>query len=278
MMSEAKIILDLSNEDYHSKPDFSSSQIKDMLRTPAHFYAKHISKDAKKSEPTKSMLLGTVVHSLVLESDKFSNEYAISQNFDRRTKKGKAAAAEFEELTAGKTIIDDEMYQQAKAMAENVLKHPVAKLLKLPDMINEASIFYTDSETGLDCRIRPDFHLPPCDAFPNGLIVDLKTTDNAGYFAFNRTIVNFGYHISAAMYCDGFMQLYDTKEPPAFIWLVVERDAPYAPIAYSPDSTTLAKGWDKKSEALIILADCLAKDEWNAYSTDILNIELPKWA
>lgn len=269
---------DLSNDAYHAMPELSSTQIKDVLRTPAHFYAKHLAVDKKTKAPTASMLLGTVVHTLVLESDKFDAEYVISKNFDRRTKQGKADAAEFEAANSRKTVIDGDLYDQAKLMATSILKHPVARLLKLPAMIPEASIFYTDLETELDCRIRPDYHLPPCEQFPNGLIVDLKTTDNASYNAFNRTIINFGYHISAAMYCDGFMQLYDTDEPPAFLWLIGERDAPYAVIAYSPNFETMQKGDDKKREALQLIAECMAAEEWPAYSTDILDINLPAWA
>lgn len=273
-----RIELNLSNDDYHAMPELSSSQIKDVLRTPAHFYAKHLAPDRELRAPTANMLLGTVVHTLVLENDKFDDEYAVSEKFDMRTKLGKAESAAFMEKNVGKTIIDKHTHAQALRMANNILKHPVAKLLRLPNMIAEASVFYTDAETGLDCRIRPDYHLPPCDTMPNGLIVDLKTTDNASYGAFSRTIVNFGYHISAAMYCDGFMQLYGTTEPPAFIWLIGERDAPYAVVAYQPENETMQKGLADKLEALATIKDCIKTDTWNAYPTDVLNINLPAWA
>lgn len=273
-----RIELDLPNDDYHAMPELSSTQIKDVLRTPAHFYAKHLAVNKKSHAPTATMLLGTVVHTLVLESDKFDAEYAISEKFDRRTKQGKADAAEFEDANAHKMVIDSDLHTQAKLMADNILKHPVARLLRLPSMIAEASIFYTDVETDLDCRIRPDYHLPPCEQFPYGLIVDLKTTDNASYSAFTRTIVNFGYHISAAMYCDGFMQMYDTTEPPAFLWLIGERDAPYAVVCYEPDFSTMQKGDDKKREALQLLAECMSSGHYPAYPTHPINIELPAWA
>lgn len=273
-----RIELNLPNDDYHAMPQLSSTQIKDALRTPAHFYAKHRAVDKKSHAPTATMLLGTVVHTLVLESDKFDSEYAISQKFDKRTKQGKLDAELFSSINAHKTVIDDAIYTQAQSMANSILRHPVARLLKLPSMIPEASIFYTDTETGLDCRIRPDYHLPPCEQFPHGLIVDLKTTDNASYGAFNRTIINFGYHISAAMYCDGFMQMYGTDEPPPFLWLIGERDAPYAVICYQPNAETMAKGLADKNEALSIIADCENTGDWYGYPSDILDINLPMWA
>lgn len=273
-----RIDLNLPNDEYHAMPELSSTQIKDVLRTPAHFYAKHRAVGKKSHAPTATMLLGTVVHTLVLESDKFDAEYAISEKFDKRTKNGKAQAALFDAVNTEKTVIDQSVYAQARLMADSILKHPVARLLKLPAMIPEASIFYRDVESDLACRIRPDYHLPPCEQFPQGLIVDLKTTDNASYHAFNRTIINFGYHISAAMYCDGYMQLYETDEPPVFLWLIGERDAPYASICYQPDFSTMQKGDDKKRDALKLLAECVENNHYPAYSTDITNIELPQWA
>lgn len=271
------IITDMTNAKYHQQKAFSSSQIKDILRTPAHFFAKHMSEKTPKA-PTSDMLLGSVVHTLLLENDKFAEEYAVSTKFDRRTKQGKADAEEFEQANIGKTIIDQDTYDKALLMTTSLQQHNVAKLLKTNNAIAEASIFYTDKETGLECRIRPDFHIPPCEVFPNGLIVDLKTTDNARSSSFAKTIHNFGYHISAAMYQDGFMQYYQTNEPPPFIWLVAEREAPYAVIAYSPDDETLYKGHDKKSQALSTLAECLKTNHFPAYSSDILTIEMPKWA
>ena len=95
-------------------PELSSSQIKDVLRTPAHFYAKHMAVDKKTNAPTLNMLLGTVVHSLLLEPDRFDSEYVVSQKFDRRTKQGKADAAEFEAANAEKVVIDEAIYSEAK--------------------------------------------------------------------------------------------------------------------------------------------------------------------
>lgn len=271
------LITNMTNAEYHAHSAFSSSQINEILRTPAHFYAKHIAKTTTK-KPSDNMLLGTLVHTLLLENDKFANEYAISQKFDKRTKQGKTDAQVFEQANAGKIIIDEQMYETALSMTDNLKQHIVAKLLQQNNTIAEASIFYTDVETGINCRIRPDFHIPPCNNFPNGLIVDLKTTDNASTIQLAKTIYNFGYHISAVMYQDGFMQHYQTNEPPPFIWLVAEREAPFVVVSYAPDEQTLFKGHDKKSLALTTLANCLKNNHFPAYANEILTINLPKYA
>lgn len=273
----AKLINGMSNEKYHAHPAFSSSQLKDMARTPAHFYAKHMTKGNKKA-PTDSMVLGTLVHTLLLEDDKFESEFAIAPKFDRRTKQGKADAQAFEEANAGKIIINDDMLAVATKMADKLKESNVAKLLGTQGALAESSIFYKDENTHIECRIRPDFHIPPCSQFPLGLIVDLKTTDDASSSAFMRTIVNFKYHLSAAMYQYGFMACYKTDDPPPFIWLVIERDAPYGVASYSPSASMLQRGREMLEDALQTLNICLENDEWPAYSPDILDINLPKWA
>ena len=80
------------------------------------------------------------------------------------------------------------------------------------------------------------------------------------------------------MYCDGFMAYYKTTEPPPFIWLIGERDAPYAVVAYQPNFETMQKGYEKFSEAMQLINECMQTNDWYGYPTDILDINLPAWA
>ena len=78
-------------------------------------------------------------------------------------------------------------------------KRIVANLKKLSSYANmqnnygmaEASIFYVDPVFDLQLRVRPDFHIVPCDAFPNGVILDLKTTTDARQNTFQRKCADF---------------------------------------------------------------------------------------
>ncbi len=277
-MTNATMIKNMSNEEYHAHSAFSSSQIKTLNKTPAHFYAQYLAKDKEKKEPTACMLLGTTVHALLLEAETFDSEFIVKKNLDGRTKEGKEYNKNFPELSKGKTIVSEEMYQTALKIVEVTKTHPVAKLLNLPNCINEASIFYTDRETGLNLRVRPDFHIPPCEQFPNGLIVDLKTTKNAEYSSFSKDIHNLGYHLSASMYCEGFMELYNTPIEPNYILLVAEKVAPFGVIAYQMDSRTMLKGNELLHRNLATLAECLTNNHFPSYSQSIKTISLPNWA
>lgn len=269
------MILGLSNADYHSMSSVSSSQLKTILRSPAHYRAAYLD-GAPRKEPTASMVLGSLTHTLFLEPENFGSEYIIAPECDRRTKEGKAVYAAFQDAAEGLTIITAEQLQTAQAMANALCGHIIHEAMTGGHA--EASIFWTDEVTGLACRIRPDYHIPPCETWPTGLIIDVKTTDDARPDAFSRTCVTYGYDLSAAMYCDGFQQHYGTDEPPLFLLLVVERDSPHAVACYECSPEMLDKGNEKYRKAMQLLADSTASGEWPAYDEGIQLLNLPKWA
>jgi len=272
---DAGLILGMSNADYHSLPSVSSSQLKTILRSPAHYHAAYLA-GAPRKEPTASMVLGSLTHTLFLEPEKFGSEYIIAPKWDARTTEGKAIRAAFIDAAEGKTVIDAEQLATAQAMACALCGHQIHEAMTGGHA--EASIFWADEQTGLACRIRPDYHIAPCDMWPSGLILDVKSTDDARAEVFARTCVNFGYDLSAAMYCDGFQQHYGTDEPPLFLLLVVERDAPYAVACYECSPEMLDKGNEKYRRAMRLLADSTASGEWPAYDEGIQLLNLPKWA
>lgn len=280
MNAEAEIpasgmILGLSNADYHALPSVSSSQLKTILRSPAHYADAYLSGKPRK-EPTANMVLGSLTHTLFLEPEQYGSEYIVAPKCDARTTEGKAIRAAFLEASEGKTVIDADQLSTAQAMTAALCGHAIHEAMTGGHA--ETSIFWTDDQTGLACCIRPDYHIAPSDIWPTGLIIDVKTTDDARADAFARTCVNFGYDLSAAMYCDGFQQHYGTDEPPPFLLLVVERDAPYAVACYECSPEMLDKGREKYRKALQLLAECQKSGAWPAYDAGIQLLNLPKWA
>ncbi len=274
---ESGIILGMSNNDYHALPSVGSSKLKTILRSPAHYHAAYLS-GAPRKEPTASMVLGSLTHTLFLEPEQYGNEYIIAPKWDARTSEGKAIRAAFVDAAEGKTVIDNDQMATAQAMANALCGHQIHEAMTGGHA--EASIFWTDDQTGLACRIRPDYHIAPCDMWPTGLIIDVKSTDDARAEAFARTCVNFGYDLSAAMYCDGFQQHYGTTElePPLFLLLVVERDEPHAVICYECSPEMLDKGHMKYRTAMNLLAESTASGNWPGYDDGIQLLNLPKWA
>lgn len=280
------IIEKMGNTEYHAHPNFSSSQLKEMLRSAAHFKVNCLAPDEDDENDDKGadvkkqngdMLLGTLVHCLFLEPDVFDSEFVVSQKFDRRTKDGKAEAAAFEAANVGKMIIDQDMLDAAKGMVETLTQHPVYQVMQNNYGMAEASIFFQDPISDLHLRVRPDWHIPPCTNFPNGLIIDLKTTEDARPEAFSRTCANFGYDLSAAMYQKGFQEYYKTEDKPPFYLLAVERKKPFNTLCYTAGDLFLAVGNARFRRATTALSECLLINEWDGYTQENLEIFLPSY-
>ena len=273
---EAHMIEKMSNEEYHSRPEFSSSQLKDMLRSSAHFYSNNILKEVERETKT-AMSFGTLAHTLFLEPEQFEHEFIIAPKFDRRTKVGKEEALAWEQANQGKILVDAEQVEGAKRIVANL-----QKLSSYADMQNnygmpEASIFFTDPIYGLELRIRPDWHIAPCKAFPNGLILDLKTTTDARAHAFQKKCGDFGYDLSAVMYREGFQQYYQTEDKPPFILLVAESSIPYNVKQYKAADLFLSVGESRYNKSKELLAESLLINEWDGYSLEMEDLFLPQY-
>lgn len=270
------IVEGMSNAQYHARPEYSSSQLKDMIRSAAHFYSHNIAKEHEK-ERKACMDFGTLAHTLFLEPEQFSNEFVIAPVFDRRTKAGKEEAAAWEQANEGKILVTEEQVQGANRIVKNLQTLSMYGVMQNNDGMAEASFFFTDPIFGLELRVRPDYHIVPCSAFPNGLILDLKTTLDARAIAFQRQCGNFAYDLSAAMYREGFQQVYGTEGKPDFIFLAAENLAPHNVKQYKASNLFLSVGEQRYYRAKELLAESLLLQEWDGYSKELEEINLPSY-
>jgi hypothetical protein len=268
-MSNIKVVKDLPNDEYHASESFGSSQIKDFInRPPKFFQAKHILKTLPRVE-SDAMNVGSATHTLWMESDKFASEYAVEPVCDARTKAGKLIKANFAVEAVGKKVITPKQGSLITHMCRALDNDRNARML-LKNTNIENSIFWTDDETGLNLRIRPDMWRS------NAYLADMKTTKDASKEEFARSIFNFGYHISAAMYLDGMKQL--GEDITDFVFVCVESSAPYLTATYTLSEQALEIGRNEYKKALKGLAHCLENDEWKGYNGDeVAEISLPIW-
>lgn len=276
LQSSDQLIQGMSNDEYHARPEYSSSQLKDMLRSAAHFYSNNILKEVER-ETKAAMNFGTLAHTLFLEPEQFENEFVVAPKFERRTKAGKEEALAWEQANQGKILVDAEQVEAAKRIVINL-----QKLSSYADMQNnygmaEASIFFTDPVYDLPLRIRPDWHIAPCKTFPNGLILDLKTTTDARAHAFSKKCSDFGYDLSASMYREGFQQYYQTEQKPDFVLLVAESSIPFNVKQYKASDLFLSVGDTRYNKAKELLAESLLINEWDGYSLEMEDLFLPSY-
>jgi exodeoxyribonuclease VIII len=262
----------MDNADYHRHSAVSKSHLDLVARSPLHYWARYVDPKRVEPEPTAAMLLGTAVHSRVLELDQWGQRYvAAPEGIDRRTKAGKELFAAFEAEAAGRIVISRSDLDQVHAMARAVYTHPAAAmLLKLPGNA-ETTHMWIDAATELQCKCRPDWLTTD-----GSLIVDLKTTEDASPAGFRKSIVNFRYHVQAAWYLDGIERA-TGRRPEQFLFVCVEKKAPHAVAVYAADAEMIDAGAKQARLDLDTLAVCKAADAWPGYSDQIEPISLPAW-
>ena len=90
----------ISNKEYRAREGVSSTDLKKIAKSPAHF---RYWKD-NPEESTPALLFGRAVHKYVLEKDKFNDEFAVAPEVNKRTKEGKAQWLLFQDQNEGKTL------------------------------------------------------------------------------------------------------------------------------------------------------------------------------
>ena len=271
------IFADLTNEQHHAHPAIGASGLKLLERSPLHYWSAYLDPARERREATPAMKLGTAWHTAVFEAAEFDRRYTvIPEGLDKRTKEGKALWAEIE--ASGREPITVETRDQLWAMAGAAHTHPAARVLFSQPGHAEASIFWFDADTGLHCKILPDWAVHPCALFPHGLIVDGKSAEDASPGEFGRQAFNLDYIMAAAWYVDGYQKAMGTKQPPAFVWLVQEKAKPYATACYAAGDDVLAYGRRKYRRLLQVLRSCHVTGHWPGYPTEVAPVEVPAWA
>lgn len=261
----------IENAAYHGGEGVSKSGLDVLARSPLHYWAKYIDPNREQQEPTPAMRLGTAIHTAVLEPGEFGKRYHVAPVVDRRTKDGKAEwqLALDQAETAGAELISNDDAITCMRIAEQVRSHPTARKVFATGQA-ELSCYWTDAETGLLCKCRPDWLSLP-------LVVDLKSTDDASASGFQRSAWNYRYWVQAAWYLDGIEQA-TGQRPEAFVFGAFEKAAPYASAFYFADESMIDMGRREYRKLLRVLADCKASDRWPGYDTDVRPLGLPAWA
>ena len=256
----------LSHKDYFKESAVSNSYLQRLNDCPAN------AKVAQ--EETPALTFGRAFHSFVLDGqESFDREFAVAPVADKRTKEGKESWKCFEGANAGKTILSESDMSTIKEMYGALAIHPIAAPLLLEGR-SEMSVFWTDDETGLPCKCRPD-RIPDGE---HGVILDLKTVRNADIHAFTSSCITYGYARQAGMYIEGFNAVSSAKVD-AFCFIAIEKDAPYRIEVYTLEDLFIDYGRKEFHRLINIEKGCRAKQFWPNYkSEEIRTLYLPNWA
>jgi hypothetical protein len=258
----------ISNAEYRAREGISSTELKKILKSPMHY---KYWKDNPENTDTPDLLFGRAAHKYILETYDFYNEFAVAPNCDRRTKEGKAEWSLFCDQNEGKDIITQEQFEKIEEMRKVMLATPFVS--KLINGEHEISYFWTDEDTELKCKCRPDSINHRLK-----IVVDYKTCDNAETQRFMKQSIDLGYDLQASYYLDGIKA--NTGHDYIFVFIAQEKKAPYAVNILQADDIFVRSGREVYKSMLQIYKDCSESGVWYGYmgaESQINSLGVPKW-
>ncbi len=260
-----------TNEEYHADTTHDSHSSLDLFRTSvAQYAARRILKSCSAPAPSDAMLFGSLFHTVVLEPDSLLTEYVVEEKNDRRTTAGKIAAAQFETLHAGKKLVSQFDMNRAWNMRKGIMANGMAAELIMSQGLSEVSFKVLDCKYNIPLKVRID------RLTKDGVIADLKSTEDVSPAAWSKTVHNFGYYRQAAMYLEAAAQL-GIRGP--FIFIAVSKTPPHESVCYQLDDAAIALGHAENDKIKKDLAKCRETGIWlSRYSNIVNKVGLPRYA
>jgi hypothetical protein len=250
-----------------------------MLKSPAHMAARRQQGEFDRTD-NDALRIGRLVHSILLEPEKFKNSFVVMPEFVGKTLDGRESTQSKEakkmkadwlaQVPVGTQIIEKDELVMLFGMARGLSKNRRAMAI-FEGAIFEASVFYRDPLTGLKARTRPDIINRGL-----GVLADLKSARSAEFEVFQRDAWSKRYDIQLSMYAESVYQV--TGEMPSIYPLIVlEKDPPYSCVVYPLDVDLKARGAAAYRRGMDAIADCITRKEWVGFP-EIQDLSAPRWA
>ncbi len=267
---------------YHSRFDFvSQSMLKVFLRSPEEYYRRFIltSDDPQfiaEREPTDAMNIGSIAHTLFLESGSVDDEFLVVDLLDRRGSAWKQA--KLDALESGRIPILKSTISIAESIVNSARsnQHVRSFFDSLPDceILVEQEIFWQGEF--LPKKAKLDKIIVDKIA-RKVLIVELKTTINPARDEFVRQYWNMGYHIQAAWYSEAIASILGSKKKFTFehVVVAVRNTEPYDAAFYHVSEDFVELGRKKIQVTEPRLAQCYSTANWTINSVQGTEILTP---
>lgn len=254
-------MIQIDNEKYFEIKALSKSGMDQLAKSPAHYLAWL----KQKPEQTPAMELGSAIHCAILEPSKFVDDYSYT-NLDKRTKDYKKLIEDHPK----KIFLSEEKYSLVLGIKSAVQNHPtVKKLFSHKEGFREQGILWMDRDEKVNCKAKIDYF------DMSGVIVDLKTTEDASPSGFAQSIAKYNYHIQAAFYLDGLRE--QGIDAHKFYFVAVEKSSPYAVGVYELNELDIKQARFEYKELAKKYKQCELENKWPSYSEEIQTINLPNW-
>lgn len=164
------IVKNIDESNYYKYIALSASQLKDYAKSPYEFWKYSVFNPDSFSKESKSMNFGSMAHCLLLEPEKFDEQYVVNYDgYDMRTKAGK----EWRENQT-KIVVSTSEYNQATKMVQSIKNNDFTQALM--ENITAEKPFLADIGDGFWLKGKTD----AIKRLANGeiIIIDYKTTND----------------------------------------------------------------------------------------------------
>ena len=278
---------ELSIEAYHENDSHvSASGLKAFQISPAHFKLSRSMPSQRKSH----FDFGHAAEIKLLEPNQFNDKVYVMDSkivCDSIGGLRPTSTKEFKAWKSGELELAGERYVIEKHGTESMdsindidtmCKNDKLISALLKNTQNQVSCFWTDKDTGVKLKTRPDIiHVN------RNVIIDVKTTVDASPWGFGRSVTKFNYPIQAVTQIDGVIAsgLMDTVD--IYYYLVVQKVEPYLVQLYRMTDEDIQKARDKVSDLLMLFKmhkDGKLRDGYNYISDNkhgILDLKIPQY-
>lgn len=260
MLEEAKAtrpdIFIPTKEWVNTERPLSPSSLKAFRKCPMNYIEYLI----KPYDPSPAMILGSATDCMVLQPGRFEKEFEIMPTFDKRTKVGKEAYAEFfNNRKKGITYIDEQTYDKALNCAKSVYRNADAMYYIERLQKTQVKLNWKDPATGLNNTGYVDGASHP--ELEDAFILEFKTTRDASQYGFIKEAANLDYLMQPGGYTLGYKHSW--YEFPDVVFISVETTAPYGVNVHRCDGKYIEMAQKEYLNTLLAFNWCLEHNEWH---------------
>jgi hypothetical protein len=288
------IYTDISITDYHAnKTHISSTQIKTAKQSLKHFKWTIDEKIAR--EDKTQFHFGNAVELALLSETEYLKSVAVADDagWCEEAKKSnpdlvklrasavyKKLELDFLNANKGKYIIQDtgnESFETIECMLESCRQDKAISSL-IENTEYQLSLFWTDEETGLGLKTRPDI----CKRKKN-VMINVKTIENGSPDKFSKDLKEYDYPLQACIEITGALKTGLMPAVDAYYWLVLEKKPPYNATIYEFADQDISACMDGMHYTLNRIAKAKKEDKWPGYGGEadnqfgILTAKIPSW-
>lgn len=287
------IYTDISIEDYHKSEGFSATSLKYAKQSLKHF---RMYLDGRIEKPKGSHFgFGNAFELALLSPDEYLKRVAVFPDGElmeeakaknpkleklRSSKVYQEGRDKFHKEAEGKYIINDvgvESFETIEEMLSSCYQDKVIQGL-IKNTEYQLSCYWTDPETGIQLKTRPDFVKRK-----KNVIVNVKTTLDGSPKGFQRDCVEHDYFLQAIIEITGCIASGLMEKVDNYFWLVVEKVPPYNATVYDFKSEDIATMRMTLEYTLNKIRNAQESELWPGYSQEadnehgILTMALPTW-